>query len=42
MLEMLGLFLNPDYQKSAIALPLTWTSQPKENLWLHPYRQIEG
>ncbi|MEH1816792.1 MAG: hypothetical protein V7K26_21560 [Nostoc sp.] len=29
MLEMLGSFLNPDYQESAIALLLTWTSQPK-------------
>ncbi len=42
MLEMLGSFLNPDYRESAIALLLTWTSQPKDDLSLHPYRQIDG
>ncbi|MEH2233024.1 MAG: hypothetical protein V7K71_25905 [Nostoc sp.] len=42
MLEMLSSFLNPDYRESAIALPLIWISQPKDDLSLRPYQQIEG
>ncbi|MEH2210661.1 hypothetical protein [Nostoc sp.] len=42
MLEVLGSFLSPDYRESAIALPLTRISQPKDDLSLRPYQQIEG
>ncbi len=42
MLEMLGSFLNPDYRESAIALPLTWTSQPKDDLSLRPIDRLRA
>ena len=50
MLEILGSFLNPDYRESAmrvargfrIALPLTWTSQPKDDLSLRPIERLKA
>jgi hypothetical protein len=42
MLEMLGSFFNPDYRESAIALSLTWTSQPKDDLSLRLNLSIEA